>query len=279
VRVLVTGAAGMLGHRVVEVARERGHDAVGSDLPELDLTDAVAAAGLVADVAPDAVVHCAAYTDVDGAEADERTAHRVNVDATANVGAAARDASAFVVALSTDYVFGGDADRPYVEDDEPAPRTAYGRTKLDGERALDGLGDGRAIARTAWLYGDGGRNFVDTMLALGAQRDEVSVVSDQVGCPTWTGHLAPALLEIAERRLPGIHHAAGGGRCSWYDLAVAVFERAGVDCAVRAVTSEEFVRPAPRPRWSVLGSARADAVRLPPWQDGLAAYLSEKGIA
>jgi dTDP-4-dehydrorhamnose reductase len=184
-----------------------------------------------------------------------------------------------VVAVSTDYVFSGEADRPYVESDEPGPRTAYGRSKLAGERAIAELETPAAIVRTAWVFGAGGRNFVDSMLALGAERGEISVVTDQVGCPTWTGHLAPALVEVAERRLEGVHHLAGGGWCSWHDLAVAAIEAAGVDCRVNAVTSEEFPRPAPRPAWSVLGSERPDAIALPEWREGLTAYLRERVTA
>ncbi len=231
------------------------------------------------DLAPDAVVHCAAYTDVDGAESDEELALRVNATAASHVAAAAGLNGAFVVAVSTDYVFAGDADRPYTEADEPAPRTAYGRTKLAGERAVAESGAEHAIARTAWLYGAGGKNFVDTMLGLAAERDEVSVVDDQVGCPTWTGHLAPALLDVAEERLSGVHHLAGAGQCSWADLAEEAFRLAGAGCAVRRVTSEEFVRPAPRPAWSVLATERADAIRLAPWQDGLRAYLEERSTS
>jgi dTDP-4-dehydrorhamnose reductase len=274
-RLLVTGARGMLGHRVADQARERGHEVHVTDLPELDLTDAQAVFDHVGEIGPDAVVHCAAYTDVDGAEADEPLARRVNAEASSNVAAAGGLNGAFVVAVSTDYVFAGDADRPYVESDEPDPRGAYGRTKLLGEQAVRDVGSDCAIARTAWLFGAGGKNFVDTMLALGEQRDEVRVVSDQIGSPTWTGFLAPALVEIAERRLTGLHHLAGGGRCSWAELAEEVFRVAGVDCAVVPVTTAEFPRPAPRPAWSVLGTERSDAVALPPWQDHVRGHLEE----
>jgi dTDP-4-dehydrorhamnose reductase len=276
VRLLVTGAEGMLGRRVADEAGRRGHDVVGVDIGDFDLTDAQAVFDCVAEVQPEAVLHCAAYTDVDGAEADEERATLVNGEAAGHVAAAAGRHGAFVVAVSTDYVFAGDADRPYVESDPPAPRSAYGRSKLAGEEAVAAVGTSAAIARTAWLYGAGGKNFVDTMLQLGSERDEVSVVTDQVGCPTWTGHLAPALLDVAERQLEGIHHLINAGQCSWHDFAVEIFERAGVDCRVLPTTSEEFKRPAPRPAWSVLGAERDDAIALPPWQDGLAAYLKER---
>jgi dTDP-4-dehydrorhamnose reductase len=276
---LVTGAKGMLGHRVVAEARERGHDVTGVDLPELDLTDAQAVFDFIGERPPDAVIHCAAYTDVDGAEAHEDAALRVNMEAAGNVAAASGLNGAFVVAVSTDYVFAGDGDRPYVESDEPAPKGAYGRTKLLGEHAVQDIGTECAIVRTAWLFGAGGKNFVDTMLALAAERDEVRVVADQVGCPTWTGYLAPALVQIAERRAEGIQHLAGAGQCSWSELAAEVFRVAGADCTVVPVTSEEFPRPAPRPAWSVLASERDSALTLPPWAEHVAAYLRERESA
>jgi dTDP-4-dehydrorhamnose reductase len=276
VRLLVTGAKGMLGRRVAADAGERGHEVFVTDLPELDLTDAQAVFDFVGDLAPEAVVHCAAYTDVDGAEAHEDVATRVNGDAAGHVARACEAAGAMLVHVSTDYVFAGDASSPYVESDEPDPRTAYGRTKLAGERAVQASGAPTAIARTAWLYGAGGKNFVDTVLSLAQTRDELSVVADQIGCPTWTGHLAPALIEVAERRAVGVHHLVGRGQCSWYELAVEVFDQAGVGCRVVPTTTEQFPRPAPRPPFSVLGTEREQPVALPPWQEGLRAYLSER---
>jgi dTDP-4-dehydrorhamnose reductase len=275
-RLLVTGAAGMLGHRVVAEARDLGHTAVATDIDDLDLTDEGALRERVAAEHPDAIINCAAYVDVDAAEAHEEVATRVNGDAAGNVARACQAAGAMLVQVSTDYVFAGDATRPYVESDQPAPRTAYGRSKLAGEQAIAASGARCAIARTAWLYGAGGKNFVDTMLTLAQDRDEVSVVTDQVGSPTWTGHLAPALVEVAERRATGIHHLAGRGQCSWYELAVEVFHAAGVSCRVLPTTSEAFVRAAPRPAYSALASERDDAIALSRWQDGLAAYLSER---
>jgi len=265
----------MLGHRVVAVARAAGHDAVGTDLPELDLTDANAVRARVEAERPDVVVHCAAWTDVDGAEADEATATRVNGEAAGHVARAAAATGAFLVHVSTDYVFAGDATQPYPEDAPPAPRTAYGRSKLAGERAVAAAGGAHAICRTAWLHGTGGASFVATMLRLAAERDEVAVVDDQVGSPTWTGHLAPALLEVADRRATGIHHLTGAGACSWYDLATETFARAGVACRATRTTSDRFPRPAPRPAYSVLGRTRPDAIVLPPWQEGLDGHLAE----
>ena len=181
--------------------------------------------------------------------------------------------------VSTDYVFDGAKTTPWVESDAVAPLGAYGRSKLAGEREVAAADGEHAIVRSAWLFGAGGRNFVDTMLALGGERDEVTVVTDQVGSPTWTGHLAEALVELAERRGDiGIFHAAGAGACSWYELAVEVFARAGVRCRVLPTTAERFARPAPRPAYSVLGTEREATPILPPWQDGVAAYLTDKAV-
>ena len=270
-KLLVTGADGMLGHRVVAAARERGHDVTGTDLPELDLTDAAAVRAFVSELAPDVVVNCAAYTDVDGAEEQEELATRINRDSAANLAAVSK----YLVHVSTDYVFAGDKERPYVESDATSPKTAYGRSKLAGELAVRDAGDQHAIVRTAWLYGEGGKNFVDTIIRIGTERDEISVVIDQLGSPTWTGHLAPALVDLAERRGTGLFHAVNSGDCTWHALAVEALNRAGVSTRVVAVTTDDVPRPAPRPAYSVLGSEREDALRLPSWQEGVAGHVAE----
>src|SRR4051794_5532599 len=267
-RLLVTGAAGMLGRDVVAAAESAGHDVIALARRDLDIADPAAVRAAVEAVRPDAAVNCAAWTDVDGAEGHEAQATRVNAIGAGNVAAAAP----YVVHVSSDYVFDGTASEPYGEDDPTGPRTAYGRSKLVGEHAVAAAGD-HAIVRSAWLFGVHGKNFVATMLRLAEDRDEVGVVDDQVGCPTFTGHLAPALVEIAERRLTGVLHVAGGGACSWCEFAQATFEEAGADCRAVPVTSAEFPRPAERPAWSVLGSTRAEAPGLPAWREGLSAYL------
>jgi dTDP-4-dehydrorhamnose reductase len=280
VRLLVTGAAGMLGHRVMADARARGWDAIGVDLPDGDLTDPAAAQDLLEEHTPDAVVHCAAFVDVDGAEANEAAALAVNADASANVAAAAAMLNARIVAVSTDYVFDGTlTDRPYVESDPTAPLGAYGRTKLAGEVAIAGHNPNHAIARTAWLFGVGGKSFPDTMLNAAASRDEVAVVTDQVGSPTWTGHLSPALLDLAAADAVGVFHTAGGGQCSWHELTVELYRAAGLSTRVNETTAAEFQRPAPRPAWSVLATERDETPRLPSWQDGVAQYLSERNAS
>jgi dTDP-4-dehydrorhamnose reductase len=270
-RVLVTGAAGMLGRDVIAAAA--GHEVIGLARAELDIADPAAVAAAVRDA--DAVINCAAWTDVDAAEADEAAATAINGDGAGNVAAAAAAAGAHLVHVSSDYVFDGRAREPYAEDAVPAPQGAYGRSKLAGERAVAAAGGSAAIVRTSWLYGRHGGNFVATMLRVGAERDAVDVVDDQVGSPTWTGHLAPALVAIAAARTDGVLHVAGGGSCSWFDLARETFRIAGVDCDVRPQSTAALGRPAPRPAYSVLASTRADAPTLPDWRDGLAGYLSE----
>jgi len=267
-RLLVTGAAGMLGRDVVAAAEGVGHAVIGLARRDLDVTDPDAVRAAVADARPDAVVNCAAWTDVDGAEEHEADATRINGEGAAHVAAAAP----YVVHVSSDYVFDGTATEPYTETDRTGPAGAYGRSKLAGELAVAANGN-HAVVRSAWLFGIHGRNFVATMLRLAEYRDEVNVVADQIGCPTFAGHLAPALVEIAERRFSGILHVAGGGWCSWHELAEATFAEAGADCRALPVTTAEFPRPAPRPAWSVLGSTRAEAPTLPPWREGLSAYL------
>jgi len=276
-RLLVLGSGGMLGRAVVRDATRLGHDVVVRARADLDITDPDAVTRAVGEVAPRAILNCAGFTDVDGAEADEPAAMRVNGDGPGNIARAAAEAGARVVHVSTDYVFDGSKREPWVESDPVAPLQGYGRTKLAGEVAVAESGAEHAIVRTAWLFGAGGPNFVATMLRLGAERDEVTVVSDQRGGPTWTGHLAAALIEVAEREGDvGLFHASAAGSCSWYEFAVEIFDRARLRCRVVPTTTERFARPARRPAYSVLGTEREPGIVLPPWQDGLAAYLAEE---
>ena len=276
-RLFVTGAAGMLGRAVVGAATRLGHEVCAATRADVDITDAAAVRRAILGARPDAVVNCAAYTDVDGAESHWASAEAVNCTGAGNVAAAAAKAGASIVHVSTDYVFDGSKREPWVESDATGPLGVYGETKLGGEHAVAEATSAYAIVRTAWLFGAGGKNFVDTMLGLGAQRDEVAVVTDQVGCPTWAGHLAGALVELAERPdETGIHHIAGAGSCSWNELALALFRRAGIDCRVRPASTDEFPRPARRPAYSVLGTERARPLALAPWQEGIAAYLATR---
>ena len=260
----------MLGQ---DVMRAAGSEAVGFTRAELDVTDESAVREALADA--ELVINCAAFTDVDGAEGDPVAAHAVNARGAHNVAAAAPR----VIYVSTDYVFDGSKTGPYVESDPVNPLSAYGRSKLEGERATLTAGPHNLVVRTSWLFGAGGRNFVTTMLRLGEGREQLKVVDDQVGCPTFTGHLAEALLALgrgegaADGVSPhGFLHVAGGGSCSWFEFARAIFERAGVDVDVQPCSTEDFPRPAPRPANSVLASERG-APELPAWQEGLDAYL------
>jgi dTDP-4-dehydrorhamnose reductase len=277
----------MLGIDVLRAGERAGHELIGMDLPEIDITDAEAVRTVLARVRPDAVLNCAAWTDVDGAETHVEQAHAVNADGAGNLARAAAVAGVGLVHVSTDYVFSGEAcvdgtgaPRAYVESDPTGPRSVYGQTKLAGEQQVLAASPAHAVVRSAWLFGIGGRNFAATMLSLADERDAVQVVTDQVGCPTWTGHLAPALLGLIERGVAGLVHLAGTGRVSWNGYAAEIFRQAEVDCRVEEATTEQIARRAPRPAWSVLESERDDLLPLPPWQDGLAGYLAARvGIA
>jgi len=273
----------MLGLDVLRVGAAAGHELVPVDVDELDITDSRAVEEAFARIQPEAVLNCAAWTDVDGAEVRREQAHAVNADGARNLAMAAAWERVPLVHVSTDYVFSGEgfvdafgAPRAYLESDPTGPRTVYGQTKLEGEREVLAASPRHTVARSAWLFGVGGRNFPETMLALAAEREAVQVVTDQVGCPTWTGHLAPALLGLIERRVSGLVHLAGTGHVSWNGFAKEIFRQAEVDCRVEDASSEQMARPAPRPAWSALESEREDVIPLPPWQDGLAGYLAAR---
>jgi dTDP-4-dehydrorhamnose reductase len=275
-KLLVTGAAGMLGRDVLLAAGNAGHDVVGYGRAELDVTSAKTIARRFDLERPDVVINCAAWTDVDGAETAEEAAFAVNGKGAGNVAAAAGEVEARVVHVSTDYVFDGTKGAPYVESDQPAPASAYGRTKLAGEEAVAAANKRHFIVRSAGLYGLGGRNFVDTMLRLSERQNEVTVVRDQVGSPTYTWHLAYGVVRLIEGIEYGIHHMAAAGQCSWYEFAREIFEQAKVECKVMSATTEMLGRPAPRPAFSALVSQRQHAIRLPSWQDGLAGYIAQR---
>jgi len=273
----------MLGLDVLRAGERAGHDLVGLTRAELDICDAAEVDGALARVRPDAVLNCAAWTDVDGAESHREQAHAVNADGAGKLARAAGAAGARLAHVSTDYVFDGETPRgrdggprAYLESDPTGPRSVYGQTKLAGEREVLAASPSHVVARSSWLFGLGGRNFAETMLRLAGERDQVQVVVDQVGCPTWTGHLAPALIGLLERDVAGLVHLAGSGRVSWNGFAVEVFRQAGVDCRVGEATTAEMARPAPRPASSELESERDDTVPLPPWQDGVAGYLAAR---
>jgi dTDP-4-dehydrorhamnose reductase len=269
----------MLGSDVVRAAQFVNHEVVGLSRSELDITDRQAVAHALLEERPDAVVNCAAYTDVDGAEDDLDGAMNGNAEGAANVAAAAAEIGARVLYPSTDYVFDGSNSYPYVESDEPRPTSVYGQSKLAGEHETAEANPRHFIVRSAWLFGTSGRNFVETMLSLARDHGEVLVVRDQIGSPTYTAHLADALIRLLDTEAYGIHHMASQGECSWYDFAQEIFSQAAVECRVMSCTADEFGRRAPRPAYSVLGTEREAALYLPHWKEGLASYLAERSVA
>ncbi|EFL36756.1 dTDP-4-dehydrorhamnose reductase [Streptomyces viridochromogenes DSM 40736] len=272
-RWLVTGAGGMLGHDVARELTRRGEDVVALDRAALDITTPETVDRAVAGHRPDLVVNCAAYTAVDDAETDEARALEINGEGPRLLARACAAHDARLIHVSTDYVFSGEARTdPYAEDHRPAPRTAYGRTKLAGERAvLEELPGRSAVVRTAWLYGVHGANFVRTMIGLEARRDTVDVVDDQRGQPTWSADVAERIADLGVRLGPGAHgvfHATNSGEATWYELAREVFSLVGADPdRVRPTTSAAFPRPAPRPAYSVLAHRRWQRIGLPPARD------------
>ena len=271
----------MLGQDLLAAAQAAGHELLAFPRADLDITDAAAVSRVFADARPDVVINSAAWTNVDGAESDEAGALAVNGTGAGNVARSAAACGAWTLHVSSDYVFDGSKRSPYVESDPVAPLSAYGRTKLAGEAAVAVQAPGRhTIVRSSWLFGAAGPCFPATILRLAAERNELKVVDDQIGCPTFTAHLAGALLELAARpasegRPAGIVHIAAGGSCSWFELAREIVARAGVTCEVKPCSTEEFPRPATRPAYSVLRSERGDEVPvLPEWREGLARYMA-----
>jgi dTDP-4-dehydrorhamnose reductase len=258
-RVLLTGAGGQLGAALAEAFA--GDEVAALTRADWDVTGPPPLLAV-----PDLVLHAAAWTDVDGAESDPQGAASVNVGGTLQ----AASLGAPLVYFSSDYVFDGRKQGAYVESDGPNPLSVYGRSKLHGEGAA---GERAWVVRSSWLFGWTGRNFVRTMLRLGAEREEVAVVSDQRGCPTYVGHLAAATRELVELER-GVYHVAADGECTWADFAEAIFEEAGLDCRVRRITSAEYGAPARRPSNSVLRSEKPETPRLPHWRDGLRACLA-----
>ena len=270
-RVLVTGANGQLGSELVRLyAARSGDEVLGIDLPELDITSTESVAHTVSEFRPDVVINCAAWTAVDAAEENEPAAMAVNGEGPEKLAAACRVTGAWLVQISTDYVFSGEATSPYAEDASPDPRSAYGRTKLAGEMAVQSmLPDAHYIVRTAWLYGHQGSNFVKTMLRLESERETLDVVDDQIGQPTYAADLAAKIGALLDARpAAGIFHGTNSGEVSWHGFTQEIFRQIGADPArVIAVTSEQFVRPAPRPAYSVLGHRRWAEAGLPEMRD------------
>ncbi|MFB3161114.1 dTDP-4-dehydrorhamnose reductase [Neobacillus sp. 179-J 1A1 HS] len=280
-KVVVTGAAGQLGQDVLLELERKNHQAFGVDRQQLDITNEEDVLAFISKVKPDVILHCAAYTNVDAAEENEDAAYQVNAAGTENLAKAAKLNGSKVIYISTDYVFDGTANEPYEVDEPTQPLGAYGRTKLAGEQLLQKHLDEFFIVRTAWVFGVYGNNFVKTMIRLGKERGEVGVVHDQVGSPTYTVDLAKFMVELMETDKYGIYHATNSGVCSWYEFAVEIFKQANMNVTVNPLTSDQFPRPAARPKYSVLSKKMIEQQGLKPlrdWKEALAAYLAESNV-
>ncbi len=267
-RILLTGAGGQLGRALVPALAE--HEVTALDRARLDITDLAAVREAVRAHRPELVLNAAAWNAVDRAETEPEAAFRGNALGPRKLALASAESGAAILHVSTDYVFDGEAGRPYHELDRPHPLSVYGESKLAGEEAVRELNPRHQIVRTAWLYAPGGRNFCHTMLEL-AKKGPVRVVDDQRGSPTYAPHLAEAIAQLIERNSYGIWHVAGSGEASWYELTQELFRRFGVTTEIRRVTTEEFPRPAVRPRYSALVSV-LEAPVLPHWTEGVAAF-------
>ena len=278
-KVLVTGVKGQLGYDVVNELTKRGHEAVGVDVDEMDITDGDACRQVITEANPDAVIHCAAYTAVDAAEDNVDLCRRVNADGTRNIALVCRDLDIKMVYISTDYVFDGQGTRPWEPDDARDPLNVYGVTKCEGEMAVEELVKKFFIVRIAWVFGVNGKNFIKTMLRLGQERGAVSVVDDQIGSPTYTYDLARLLVDMTESEHYGRYHATNEGLCSWYEFACEIFKQAGMtDVKVTPVDSSQFPAKAKRPMNSRMDKSKLAAngfTPLPAWQDALSRYLKE----
>lgn len=274
----MTGVNGQLGHDVMGELARRGMDAAGVDIEDMDITDRAGVAGVIKAAAPDAVIHCAAYTAVDAAEDNEELCRRVNAGGPRNIAAVCRELDIKMVYISTDYVFSGDGERPWEPEDERAPQSVYGQTKYEGELAVQELLDKYFIVRIAWAFGINGNNFVKTMLKLAENHDTVRVVNDQFGSPTYTYDLARLLVDMVLTEKYGVYHATNEGNCSWYEFACAIFEEAGLPVKVVPVSTAEYGAKAKRPANSRMNKDKLTQMgfeKLPPWRDALKRYVQE----
>ena len=275
-KVFVTGVRGQLGHDVVKELEKRGIEAVGVDIQEMDITDEESVSRVILGEAPDAVIHCAAYTAVDAAEENVDLCRRVNADGPRYIAKVCRDLDIKMIYISTDYVFSGQGERPWEPEDEKAPQSVYGQTKYEGELAVQELLENHFIVRIAWVFGVNGKNFVRTMLKLSENHDVITVVNDQFGSPTYTYDLARLLVDMVLTDKYGVYHATNEGICSWYDFACAIFEEAGIPMTVKPVSTAEYGAKASRPANSRMSKDKLEEngfERLPAWQDALKRYL------
>lgn len=277
-KVLVTGVKGQLGYDVVNELKKRGHVPVGVDVEEMDITDASKVEKVIEHEMPDAVVHCAAYTAVDAAEDNVDICRKVNGEGTENIAKVCGKFDIKLIYISTDYVFDGEGTHMWQPDDQRNPLNVYGQTKYEGELAVEKYTEKYFIVRIAWVFGVNGKNFIKTMLNLGSTRDELNVVNDQVGSPTYTYDLAKLLVDMVESDKYGKYHATNEGLCTWCEFAKEIFKQAGMNVKVNPVSSEEFPAKAKRPHNSRMSKDKLEAngfERLPRWEDALGRYLKE----
>ena len=275
-KVFVTGVKGQLGYDVVKELESRGMEAIGVDIEEMDITDACSVDKVIKAAAPDAVIHCAAYTAVDAAEDNEELCRKVNADGPRNIASVCKELDIKMIQISTDYVFNGLGEAPWEPDDEADPQSVYGQTKYEGELAVKELLDKYFIVRIAWVFGVNGKNFVKTMLNLAKTRDTLTVVNDQFGSPTYTEDLAKLLVDMVQTDKYGTYHATNEGICSWYEFACAIFKEAGMEMKVLPVSSAEYAAKAKRPANSRMSKEKLTEngfEKLPTWQDALKRYI------
>ncbi len=278
--ILVTGASGQLGYDVIKELERRALPCIGVDISELDITDTQAVNNYIKKIKPSAVIHCAAYTAVDKAEENVELCELVNVVGTKNIAVVCKEIGSKLMYISTDYVFSGEGDKPYETHDAVAPNGVYGRTKLDGEIAVKDAIEEHFIVRISWVFGVNGNNFVKTMIKLGSEREELSVVSDQIGSPTYTADLAVLLCDMIITEKYGIYHATNEGFCSWAEFAEAIMRKSGLACEINHIPTSEYPTRAARPYNSILSKRSLDEngfMRLPAWDNALLRYLGEIG--
>lgn len=279
-KILVTGVKGQLGYDVAKELEKRGTEVVGVDVDEMDITDEAAVHRVIVEAAPDAVIHCAAYTAVDAAEENEEMCRRVNADGTKYIAGVCRELDIKMLYISTDYVFDGQGTRPWEPDDERNPLSVYGQTKYEGELAVQNMLEKYFVVRITWTFGVNGKNFVKTMLRLAETNSSIRVVNDQYGSPTATADLAVLLSDMIATDKYGIYHATNEGICTWYEFTCEIFRMAGIDVEVIPVTTAEYNAKAKRPANSRMSKEKLTENgfrRLPSWQDALARYLAALG--
>lgn len=278
-KVLVTGVKGQLGYDVVRELQSRGHEAIGVDIEEMDITDETAVSRVMEETAPEAVIHCSAFTAVDRAEEEQELCYKVNVQGTENIAKMCQKLGCKMLYLSTDYIFSGEGQRPWEPEDTPSPLNSYGQSKYQGEVALRQYVDKYFIVRISWVFGINGNNFIKTMLRLGKEKGAVKVVDDQIGSPTYTFDLAKLLVDMIETEQYGAYHVTNEGICSWYEFAKEIFQEANMkEVTVTPVSSEEFPVKAKRPKNSRMSKEKLvqnGFSLLPSWQDAVKRYIEE----